>query len=312
MALLAQATCADIVCGCRIKCAQKLAASFAKEPKNVISRTILSGILLLSGAAMVACTAPAETPAEGDTLAETATDALSQIPATGLSKDQVKAKVRSLTSEDAAQNDVSRLGATRTRLNPVIADLARLYKAQPVTAELENGLAGTWKQLWTDDFRAPPPGAPKADAASIFQVVTGTYVYNFSNQIIPTPPGAPKVVVGAFLRAEESVSAGSSVLDIVFTRLGILPTALPAPALIAQLAKDIESGAVGAGGPPGAGGPRGAGGPPGAGAMPGARGPIGVKGKLRNLYLDGDLRVVIGGTADQSFNKFYILERVKP
>ena len=276
------------------------------------TRKLLSGIVLLSGTALAACATPGETSNEGEVSAETAADALSQIPATGLSKEQLKANVRRLTSEDTAQNDVSRLGATRTRLNPVIADLARLYKSQPVAKELESGLAGTWKQLWTDDYRAAPPGAPKADASSIFQVVTGSYIYNFSNQIIPTPPGAPKVVVGSFLRAAESVSPGSSVLDIVFTRLGILPTALPAPALIAQLAKDIESGTVASGGPPGVGGPPGPGGPPGAGAPPGSRGPIGVKGKLRNLYLDGDLRVVIGGTEDQNYNKVFILERVAP
>jgi hypothetical protein len=38
---------------------------------------------------------------------------------------------------------------------------------------------------------------------------------------------------------------------------------------------------------------------------------VGVKGKIKNLYLDGDLRIAIGGTSEQSFNKLYVLERVK-
>ncbi len=106
-------------------------------------------------------------------------------------------------------------------------------------------------------------------------------------------------------------------LDITFTRFGILPSVLPASQAIGALAESIERGEVGA---PGAGGPpagppaaaspssSSAGGPP-AGAP---RGPVGVKGKLRNLYLDGDLRIALGGTADQQFNKIYVLQRVNP
>jgi hypothetical protein len=269
------------------------------------------GVLLISSLGYAGCAVDDAS----DSSTEAAAEAIAQIPATGLTEEQLKTKVRKLSAADLEQNDSNRLTATRTALNPVIADLARIYTSVPVTQELEKGLSGTWRQLWTDDFRASPPGVPKVDPAAIYQVVAGTYIYNFSNQTIPTPPGAPKVVVSAFLRAQPTVTPMSASLDIQFTKLGILPSALPKGDAIGKLAADLESGVVGAGGPPaGAGGPpAGAGGPPaGAGGPPAGAGPVGIKGKLRNLYLDGDLRIVRGGTKEQSFNKVYILERVKP
>jgi len=283
---------------------------------SAMVRSVLAVMTLAFGASALACAEPSDQTA--DEASSPSSDELQQIPPTGLSKDQLKAEVKRIAVENTLKTDDASLAAARKRLNPLIADLARIYKTPPASVELDNGFAGTWKQLFSDDFRAPPPGAPTADPASIHQVVTKNgYFYNFSNQILPTPPSAPKVVLTVFLRGEYTAAPLAHGLDIKFTRLGTLPSALPASDQIGALAANIESGAIGApapgpgsdaGPPPGAGGPPpGAGGPP-----PGARGPVGVTGKLQNLYLDADLRVALGGTQDQLFNKVYVLERVTP
>jgi hypothetical protein len=264
---------------------------------------------LALGASGLACAEPSEQSA--DESSPPSSDELKQIPPTGLSKDQLKAEVRRIALENTLKTDDASLAAARKQLNPLIADLARIYGTPPASVELDNGFAGTWKQLFSDDFRAAPPGAPVADQASIHQVVTKNgYFYNFSNQVLPTPPSAPSVVLTVFLRGEYTAAPLAHGLDIKFTRLGTLPSALPASEQIGALAANIESGAIGAAAPgnaPGAGPTSGTGGPP-----PGARGPVGVKGKLQNLYLDADLRVSLGGTQDQLFNKVYVLERVPP
>jgi hypothetical protein len=269
-------------------------------------------LVLASCAGVFACGGAND---EEGTVAE-ATEALRQIRPTGLTKAQLKARVRRIASENTLKTDDASRASARAQINPFIADLARLYKTPPATQELSTGgFAGTWKQLWSDDFRPAPPGAPAGDPASIFQVVTPKgYFYNFSNLVVPTPPGAPKVVIGSFLRGAYTLETPTAhVLDIVFTRVGGLPSALPDSKGLGDLVEAIESGRVaGAGGPPGGvgGPPAGAGGRP-AGPPPGA-GPVGVKGKIQNLYLDADLRIALGGTSEQQFNKVYVLERVTP
>jgi len=260
-------------------------------------KEVLAATSLLAMATTAACTSStAHDQDDGQrTAAETA---LSQVKPTGLTKDQLKERVVDLATENTRNTDAASLAWVREQLNPLIADLARIYGQPPVEQELKNGFAGTWQQLWSDDFRPTPPGAPAGDVASIHQVVTDRgYFYNLSNLVVPTPPGAPAVLLTSFLRGkyEADETPPAHVLNIEFTRFGTLNQPLPASEALGQLVDDIESGKVG-----GAAGP---GGPPG-------RGPVGVKGKIQNLYLDADLRIALGGTAEQSFNKVYVLTRV--
>ena len=262
--------------------------------------------ILASTALLTACAANT-TASENET--PTTEEALSQIEPTGLSRRALKAAVVRIASENTTKSDAESLIAARKKLNPLIADLARSYRTPAVAAELDRGFAGTWKQIWSDDYRPAPPGAPIPDPSSVFQVITKNgYFYNFGNQVIPTPPGAPRVVVGGFLRGEYTAAPGAHILDIKFTRFGVLPGALPDGAAIGVLALDIERGAVGG---PGA-ASRADTGLQGDAGAPGRGGPVGVTGRLQNLYLDGDLRIALGGTKEQQFNKVFVLTRVNP
>lgn len=286
-----------------------------------IQRLITLSLFVATCAAGVGCASPTETADEG---AEVSADELRQIPPTGLSRDKLKSRVIGIASANTLRTDEASLRAVRGQLNRLVADLSRKYKTPAVATELENGFEGTWKQLWTDDFRGSPPGAPAGDPAAVYQVITKKgYFYNFSNLIVPTPTGAPRVAIGAFLRGEAAQDAANAhVLNIKFTKLGALPTSLPDANVLGALVEDIESGKVaattgrpGAGAPgssgaPSAGGAPGTGGAPAAGGPPPGATPVGQEGKLQNLYLDSDLRVALGGTSAQSYNKLYILVRV--
>ena len=254
--------------------------------------------LLATSSMLVACSSGESSNDEPSF--ESASDALGQVPSTGLSREALKAEVTRIAVENTTRIEPDNLVATRERINPFVADLARIYGTPNVNEELASGLADTWRQLWSDDVRPAPAGAPKQDPERIYQVVTDRgYFYNFSNQVVPTPPGAPKVVVSAFLRGVYAIAANETSLDLEFTRFGILSTPLPDERTLGTLVDRIERGEVGA--------PTGAGGPP-SGAP---SGPVGVQGKIRNLYLDRDLRIGLGGTAEQQFNKLYVLARVK-
>ena len=130
--------------------------------------SLLALLVLAAASALAGCSAASE----GDDASATEVPELRQIPPTGLSLDALKARVTQIASANTTKTDAASLADTRRALNPFVADLARIYKTPAVSVELDNGFASTWKQLFSDDVRPAPPGAPTQDPASIHQVVT--------------------------------------------------------------------------------------------------------------------------------------------
>jgi hypothetical protein len=237
---------------------------------RIFLRISMASIVALSAIAATACSA--ETATESDATQDELGSANSKA-----------LKQKLLAIAEANTSNTVDLAATRKSLNPLIAQLAGIYGSPP--AATEKRVFGVWKQIWSDDFRPSPPGAPAADLTRIYQVVTPNgYFFNFGES--KTPGGA----FGTALRGKYASNGRG--LDIEFTRLAALSGALPADSGIGMLATKIENGAEQVKDFP-------------------PRPPIGVQGKLQNLYLDSELRIVQGGTIQQQYNQIYILKRVK-
>lgn len=71
------------------------------------------------------------------------TQRLSQVPPTGLSEAALKSKILRIVNENTTNTDADSLREVRAQLNPLIADLARLYGKPSVKDELGRGLART-------------------------------------------------------------------------------------------------------------------------------------------------------------------------
>lgn len=192
---------------------------------------------------------------------------------------QLKAQIRQIANANTANETDP---GVRAALDPLVERLAAIY-GRPTAEEELPVLKGAWHQIWSDDFRRNPP-LVHLDLFNTYQIVTDRgYFYNLSNTrfLFFTVIGALR---GAY-------TPDGPALDIEFTRFGVATGDLRRTPDLSAFAENIERGQKLLF------------------AIPG-NGPVGVRGKIENLYLDQDFRVAKGGTAEQNYDRYYILDRV--
>ncbi len=164
-------------------------------------------------------------------------------------------------------------------LRRLTSKLVRISPPRTETDKLAQ-VAGGWKQEWAD-LRIGSPNCTDAD--SIYQVVSPDgYYWNIST----TRPAAGPPSLG-LLRGKFAVTP--DFLEIEFTNLAVSPVVPPLGTDLVDLATRAERGEFV--------------------ALPPFF-PVGVKGELKNVYVDDDLRIVTGDDdSPGSVDSIFVLTR---
>ena len=177
----------------------------------------------------------------------------------------------------------------------------RFYRSSDQEKELT---AGSWQNRWFDDEEVGDVGPLKLNRERVWQVVNpvekgekDSYFYN-AFEYKAKAGGFEFGKARGFLRGKYSFSeskppkTGSAVnIDLEFTYNGIRPFGFKSGSDVEKLVNKVENSNFA--------------------AVP-IPGPIGIKGKLRNLYVDKDIRLSEGiqlDKSDPSRRDLYILER---
>lgn len=220
-----------------------------------------------------------------------------------------KAKAQILKTARANTNNVEGIEETRKKLAPNIRIMSDYFKSikdsGAVTGDQEKELtAGNWRSRWFDDKEVGDVGPLKLNRERVWQIVnpieTGekeSYYYN-AFEYKAKAGGFEFGKARGFLRGKYSFSesnppkTGSATnIDLEFTYNGIRPFGFKAGSNIEKLVDKVENSNF---------------------ASVPVPGPIGIKGKLRNLYIDKDIRISEGiqlDKSDPSRRDLYILER---
>ena len=165
----------------------------------------------------------------------------------------------------------------RNMLDPLVNILVEKSKSRTEAEKLAM-IEGTWRSLWSDQVFGQG-----VDNDQVYQVVSGDgYYYNISK--IDSENGA----LTAFLRGQFDVK--ESYLAIEFTANSIQFGFPKQGADLLKLATDVESGEI---------------------PTTPIPGPIGVTGALMNIYVDEDLRIVMGNSSADSRPRLFILQRAQ-
>ena len=199
----------------------------------------------------------------------------------------VALKSEILAIATANQEDLTNLAEVRAQLEPLVAELASLQQLTP-EASLERKV-GTWQQIWTDDADDLKSNNlfVSVDRKQTYQVVLeGGLFYNVS--VIKLPLG---LRFSAFL--EGAYAPQGDVLGLEFQSLSLRLGGLGE---VTQSVQKATEGRL-------------------FGLVPfpgGARrpnGPVGVKGEIKSVYIDQDLRVDYGQNLDDGVQDLFILVR---
>jgi hypothetical protein len=200
---------------------------------------------------------------------------------------QLKSEIRKIANE-RMMDTPAEFAQTRAALDPLVNELRTAYNV-PLAKDQLTSLAGSWRQLWSDDSDGDNDFA-KSDRGSVFQVVSDKgWFYNVSDVISPLtrPLG--------FLRGEYTPNGER--FDIQFTKVSVRLSKLGLTENVPALVNNVEAGTtwtIVA---------------PGGGRYP--NGPVGVKGYFTNIYIDDDFRIVTGRneTYNTDLLRMYILDK---
>ncbi|MEC9466883.1 MAG: hypothetical protein VX834_13915 [Myxococcota bacterium] len=219
------------------------------------------------------------------------------------------AKRELLALAKANTTNLDGLAETRAQMEPhlkVLGDYFQDLKTRGVVtdAKEQSLTTGVWRSRWFDDADVGDVGPLKLNRDRVWQIVKPveegsdkSYFYNAFEY---------NVEVGGFLLGKargflrgmfgfsksEPVATGSRLgVDLEFTYNGLKPFGFTKGDSVAAIVDDVEDGGFSSVGVPG---------------------PIGVTGRLRNLYIDEDIRIAEGvqlTESDINARDVYIQER---
>lgn len=198
--------------------------------------------------------------------------------------EELKQQIRKIAIENIGNFDS--IAETRARLQPLADEIGQYHN--PISAEDDiELLAGSWKQLFSDDKEPEPPGF-KTDRDTVYQVITKDgYFYNLCDL-------KGLITVAGILRGE--YKPAGDFLNIQFTKVSVKLTGLSEKVDLNTLVKDIESGKLKTIIPPG--------------TNQAPKGPVGARGNIKNIYIDSNFRIATGQNFADSKVDLYVLEKV--
>ena len=198
----------------------------------------------------------------------------------------LKKEIINLAESYRGQDDPQ--GTKQDKLNTKIARLLREAPQSPAQDRVSD-LAGAWEQVW-GPYRYGRQGRLEIDPSYVYQVVhEDGYYYNITRSEVRGKK------ITAFLRGE--YVANGDRLDVRFTRnIFYVGGWIPNGISIYDVAVLAESGVINGPDIP----------------VPEGQGPKGREGRLREVYVDGDLRITYGSEAgaDPNVGDLYVLRRV--
>ncbi len=205
--------------------------------------------------------------------------------------------------------NVAGVAETRTEMEPHLKVLGDYFKEKKrdgsITDTQEQKLtAGVWRSRWFDDADVSNVGPLELNRDRVWQIVKPiekgeeqSYFYNAFEYDLKVA-GFSVGKARGFLRGvfgfskSDSVESGSRLgIDLEFTYNGIKPFGFSKGESVESVVKDVEDGGLSSL------------------AVPG---PIGITGRLRNLYIDEDIRIAQGVQlvdSDINARDIYVQER---
>ena len=186
----------------------------------------------------------------------------------------LKSEIRTIALENQLRQD--NLPEIRAQLQPLVDELESLVPARTESQKKEQ-VVGVWHSLWSDmSF------GPVVDYANVFQVVypEGFY-YNISREVLPNGAVATGYLRGSFADVGDSYR-------IEFTRNAIADGWFDPGVDLWSAGLAVENGTV---------------------RVMDVPGPVGVRGDLQNVFVDEDLRIVVGKSDDDEADSMFVLSR---
>jgi hypothetical protein len=220
--------------------------------------------------------------------------ALTPLDAKALPSKSDSSKVRTLKREILKLAEVYRgqedpKGDKQDRLNEKIALLLREAPQSP-TDDRADQIVGAWEQVW-GPYNYSGNGKLEIDPGYAYQVIHGDgYYYNITRSTLRGKK------ITAFLRGEYVVKGEQ--IDVRFTRnIFYVNGWVPKGSSMYDLAGLAESGVIDGPEIP----------------VPEGRGPKGREGRLKEVFVDGDLRITYGSKPgdDPNYGDLYILKRAE-
>lgn len=200
---------------------------------------------------------------------------------------ELKAQIIEIATTN--QEDLTNLASVRAQLDPLVAELASL---QDISAEesLERKV-GSWQQLWTDDADDLKSNNlfVTVDRKQTFQVVKDNGIF-YNVSVIKLPLG---LRFSAFL--EGAYAPTGDVLGLEFKSLRLRLGGLSD--VTGAVEKAIDNDLIGL--------------VPFPGGAKRPNGPVGVKGEIKSVFIDEDLRVDYGKNLDDGVKDLFILVPLK-
>lgn len=199
----------------------------------------------------------------------------------------LKREILQLAEAYRGQNDPK--GDKQDRLNRKISALLREAPQSPTEDRTAN-LVGAWEQVW-GPYDYSGSGKLEIDPGNAYQVIhEDGYYYNITRSTLHGKK------ITAFLRGEYVVTGEQ--VDVRFTRnIFYVNGWVPTGSSMYDLAGLAESGVINGPDIP----------------VPAGRGPKGREGRLREVYIDDDLRITYGSRPgdDPSYGDLYVLKRAE-
>jgi hypothetical protein len=196
---------------------------------------------------------------------------------------ELKEQILSIARANNGRRD--NLPEVRAQLDPLVAQLASTRA--PVTAEQDLPVTvGAWKEIWSDDVEPEPPGFV-LDRDTVYQIVTPFgYFYNVAERVSPQGQRATGLLRGQYSSMDEYLGIEFTAVGVRFAPLG--------DAVLYDLALGFENGTEPYLVPPGDNAP-----------------PVGARGRIRNLYIDQEIRIATGRNLADGRDDLYVLVRTE-